>query len=51
VYVVAVARLHFVRLVANLGSLAVRLLFTPVEEAAFTAFSRCGNLAVLLVLK
>jgi hypothetical protein len=30
-------------LVANLGSLAVRLLFTPVEEAAFTAFSRCGT--------
>ncbi|KAF8057727.1 r [Scenedesmus sp. PABB004] len=29
-------------LVANLGSLAVRLLFTPVEEAAFTAFSRAG---------
>jgi oligosaccharide translocation protein RFT1 len=27
-------------LVANLGSLVVRLLFTPVEEAAFTAFSR-----------
>lgn len=29
-------------LVANLGSLVVRLLFTPIEEAAFTAFSRCG---------
>jgi oligosaccharide translocation protein RFT1 len=29
-------------LVANLGSLVVRLLFTPVEEAAFTAFSRWG---------
>eukprot|EP00879_Flechtneria_rotunda_P022624 GHRR01023891.1.p1 GENE.GHRR01023891.1~~GHRR01023891.1.p1 ORF type:complete len:331 (+),score=118.29 GHRR01023891.1:1424-2416(+) len=29
-------------LVANLGSLVVRLLFTPVEEAAFTAFSRAG---------
>lgn len=28
-------------LVANLGSLVVRLLFTPIEEAAFTAFSRC----------
>jgi oligosaccharide translocation protein RFT1 len=27
-------------LVANLGSLLVRLLFLPVEEAAFTAFSR-----------
>lgn len=27
-------------LVANLGSLVVRLLFLPVEEAAFTAFSR-----------
>lgn len=27
-------------LVANLGSLVVRLLFTPIEEAAFTAFSR-----------
>jgi oligosaccharide translocation protein RFT1 len=28
-------------LVANLGSLVVRLVFAPLEEAAFAAFSRC----------
>ena len=29
-------------LVTNLGSLVVRLLFQPFEEAAFLAFSRCA---------
>jgi len=28
-------------LVSNLGSLVVRILFQPFEEAAFAAFSRC----------
>ena len=32
-------------LVASLGSLVVRTLFQPVEEAAFTAFSKQGELA------
>lgn len=30
-------------LVANLGSLVVRTLFQPFEEAAFTAFSKSGG--------
>ena len=34
-------------LVANLGSLVVRTLFQPVEEAAFTAFSKSGGAAQL----
>lgn len=30
-------------LVTNLGSLVVRTLFQPFEEAAFTAFSKAGT--------
>ena len=35
-------------LVSSLGSLVVRTLFQPVEEAAFTAFSKQGEVAAAI---